>query len=859
MIKRSSQRGIALSLAAIAAVAAASLLSCTPSPEEVAADHGAVIRRFCTDCHNATEQEAGLVLEKPDLVHAASHRATWEKVIHKLQAGLMPPPGGPRPSQEEIASLVSYLETSLDATPAEPAGAPIRRLTRSAYGNAVRDLLGFPIDVETLLPPDISSDGFDDVSDTLRTSPLLLERYLTVGLRVAAMAIGDTKLSPRATEYRPRLDLSQNTWIEGLPYGTRGGLVVDHYFPTDAEYEIRPELWRATGSTVRGVEGFKTPFELQILIDGAVVHTAKIGGADDDALSNGDIGSAVTQVGERLPVRLPVRAGLHRVGVTFVMKSFALEQKILAPRESDLPIGNDAYGWPIITRVLVGGPYESTGSGDTPARRAIFTCRPGASMSDTACAEQILDRLAFRAYGRPLGDADRKALRELYATGSDGGRDFEAGIELGLARILSGPEFLLYHGFTEDDAVSGGDKQEKREEGEGADHDDAFTLASRLALFLWNSIPDEHLLDDAAAGRLLEPATLEAEVRRMLADPRAETLVTDFAEQWLQLRRVDSKSPDERLFSNFDDNLRRDMLHETRLFLGSVLLGDSSVLDLLGADYTFLNERLAEHYGIDGVFGDAFRRVELKDPNRRGLLGQGSILFLTSVANRTSPVFRGKWIMTTLFNSPPPPPPPNVPALEENGATGKPRSVRERLEQHRASPVCAACHAIIDPPGLALENFDPVGRWRDTDSGQPIDASTTLPGGVAISGPSGLREAILSRPELFVSTLTQKLMVYALGRRLEAEDMPTVRRIVREAARDDYRFSALVLGIVRSPEFQEQAHLPAETTQNAAGTETVADAQVPRTVADTRDAGTAVDTPKLAAARASSTSTGGSK
>ena len=779
---------------AIATIVATSLIACTRSKQEVAAEHGAVVSRYCSECHSVAEQEGGLVLERPNLADPAAQRAKWEKVIHKLDAGLMPPPGEPRPSNEAIASLVSYLETNLDATAPKPAGAPVRRLNRTAYGNAVRDLLGFPIDVEALLPADVSSNGFDNVSDTLKTSPLLLERYLTVGLRVAAMAIGDTTLAPRGTEYRPRLDLSQNDWIEGLPYGTRGGLVVDHYFETDAEYEIRPELWRATGSTVRGVEGFETPFELQILVDGVVVHSAKFGGADDDALSNRDIGSAVMQVGERLPVRLPVKAGLHRVGVTFVMKSFALEQKILDPREADLPIGNDAYGWPIVTRVLVAGPYQSTGPGDTATRRAIFTCRPGASLTDTACADQILGRLALRAYGRPLNDHDRDTLRALYAKGSENGRDFEAGIEVGLARILSGPEFLLYHGLTEEGAISGSDEQ-----------DDAFTLASRLALFLWNSIPDDQLLHDATAGRLSDPKVLEAQVRRMLADARAETLVTDFAEQWLQLRIVNSKAPDERKFPTFDDNLRRDMLHETELFLRSVLLEDKSVLDLIRADYTFVNERLAEHYGIDGVFGDAFRRVTLRDPNRRGLLGQGSILFQSAVANRTSPVFRGKWIMTVLFNSPPPPPPPNVPTLDQSTGSNTPRSVRERLEQHRKDPVCAGCHAIIDPPGLALENFDPIGRWRERDSGQPIDATTTLPGGIAVSGPSGLRDAILSRPELFVSTLTEKLMVYALGRRLEADDMPAVRRIVREAARTDYRFDDIVLGIVRSIQFQQKA------------------------------------------------------
>ena len=809
MSRGSLQRCVALSLAT---VAAASLISCTRSPQEVVAEHGAVVSKYCTDCHSAAEREGGLVLENPNLADPPAQRAKWEKVIHKLKAGLMPPPRESRPSDRAVASLVSYLETTLDASAPTPAAAPVRRLNRTAYGNAVRDLLGFPVDVEALLPAEISSEGFDNVSDTLKTSPLLLERYLTVGLRVAAMALGDTKLSARGTEYRPRLDLSQNDWIEGLPYGTRGGLVVDHYFPTDAEYEIRPELWRATGSTIRGVEGFKTPFELQVLIDGAVVHSAEFGGADDDALSNRDIGSAVMQVGARLPVRVAVTAGLHRVGVTFVMKSFALEQKLLDPRRADLPIGNDAYGWPIVTRVLVAGPYRSTAPGDTPVRMAIFTCRPGASVSDGACAEQILGRLALRAYGRPLNDQDRQTLRELYASGSYNGRDFEAGIEVGLARILSGPEFLLYHGVTEDAAITGGDSQ-----------DNGVTLASRLALFLWNSIPDDQLRDAAIAGRLLSPEVLETEVRRMLADPRADTLVTDFAEQWLQLRLVKAKAPDQRTFPTFDDNLRRDMLHETELFLRSVLLEGASVLDLIRADYTFLNERLAAHYSIDGVFGDAFRRVPLRDPNRRGLLGQGSILFQTSVANRTSPVFRGKWIMTNFFNSPPPPPPAKVPALEESIAGNTPHSVRERLEQHRKDPVCAGCHAIIDPPGLALENFDAIGRWRETDSGQAVDATTTLPGGTAVSGPSGLREALLRRPEIFVSTFTEKLMVYALGRRLEAEDMPTVRRIVREAASDDYRFRAIVLGIVRSPQFQQKARFTTSATQ------TVADIRPPST------------------------------
>ncbi len=554
--------------------------------------------------------------------------------------------------------------------------------------------------------------------------------------------------------------------------------MIDHYFPTDAEYEFRPELWEAAASTVRGLEGFATPFEFEMLLDGVPVHRAQLGGRDDDALSNRDQGSATASAQERIRVRMPVSAGMHRLGFTFVMKSFAIEQRVLQPFKSDLPPGNDAYGWPRIARVLITGPYDSKSPGDTPVRRAIFTCRPepsvgdGPSIGDVDCAEEILGRLARRAYSRPVTETDLKTLLQFYARGSGGGRDFDRGIQLALARILSGPEFLFRGAEPASSAAPG-----------TVYRVDGATLASRLALFIWSSIPDDELLDDALARRLGEPKVLEAQVKRMLADPRAHALVANFAEQWLQLRNIAAKAPDLLEFPDWDDNLRKDMLRETDLFLQSVLLGDASVLDLIGADYTFLNERLAAHYGIDGVFGDAFRRVTLTDPNRRGLLGQGSVLFETSVANRTSPVFRGKWIMTNVFNSPPNPPPPNVPALEDNGAGAAPRTVRERLERHREDPVCAGCHLTMDPPGFALENFDPVGRWRETDGGRPIDASGTLAGGVPITGPIALREAIISRPEIFVGTVTQKLMTYALARGLEPEDMPAVRGVVRAAAK----------------------------------------------------------------------------
>jgi hypothetical protein len=783
---------------------------CGRSPEELAAEQGAVVEQYCTDCHSAAEREADLTLENVDLLHPESNAAMWEKVIHKLQVGLMPPPENPRPARETALALARYLEAKLDSAAAanpSPGRQPIHRLNRAEYGNAIRDLLGLRVDVESLLPADSSSHGFDNVSDVLKTSPLLLERYLTLGSLVAATAIGDTTIAPRAVHYAPRPDLSQNRWIEGLPLGTRGGLVVEHYFPVDGVYEFRPELWEAAASTVRGLEGFQKPFEYQMLLDGMPVHTATIGGLEDDALSNRDQGSATADAQERLRIRLAVTAGPHRLGFTFVMKSFAIEQRLLQPFKSDLPLGNDAYGWPRLSQVLVTGPFDATGSGDTPVRREIFTCQPSADLNHVQCAEEILARLAQRAYSRPLTESDITALRGFYEQGSGGGRNFERGIQLALTRILSGPEFL-FRAAGAPTTTAGGAPQPM----------DDVALASRVALFLWSSIPDESLLDAATAGRLSEPVVLEAQVRRMLADPRAESLVANFAEQWLQLRNIAAKAPDLLEFPDWDDNLRQDMLRETHLLLRHVLLEDASLLDLIDADYSFVNERLAAHYGIDGIYGDAFRRVTLQDPQRRGLLGHGSILFETSVATRTSPVFRGKWIMTNIFNSPPTPPPPNVPALEDGAPNDTPRSVRERLERHREDPVCAGCHVTMDPPGFALENFDAIGRWRETDAGRPVDATGTLADGTVVDGPSALRAAILSRPDIFVGTVAQKLMTYALARGLEPGDMPAVRAIVRDAAADDYRFSALVLGIVQSAPFrmQEQAPAAAATTARLA-------------------------------------------
>jgi hypothetical protein len=806
------------------------ITACTGSEhsvEQVAAAHQAVLDRYCTDCHNRAEQAGDLVLQDAGLANPAARADVFESVLHKLRLGLMPPPGEPRPQTAMISELVAWLESSLDAAAAaspNPGRMPLHRLNRTEYANAIRDLLGVDLDIASQLPADSRSHGFDNISDVLTTSPLLLERYLTVALRVAAAAVGDTRTEPRTAHYQPRPDLSQNQWIEGLPLGTRGGLVVDHYFPVDGEYEIRPELWAAAASTLRGLEGFQTPFELEILIDGAVVHRAPVGGRQDDDLSNRDQGSATAIVNERIATRVPVAAGLRRVGVTFVARSHAINQRILQPFDSDVPAGNDAYGWPRILRLLVTGPFEASGPGETPARRALFTCRPGTAMTDTDCAQDILARVAGRAWSRPLTDTDTAMLLDFYRQGRDGLTDtrasgdvaFERGIQLALARILSGPEFIF----------RGDGHPEEVPPGQDYPISD-LALASRLALFLWSSIPDEPLLELALADRLREPGVLASEVQRMLADPRARSLVTDFAMQWLQLTTVRTKAPDRMTFPEFDDNLRQAMLRESEMLLEHVLLGDRSVIELLDADYTFLNEQLAYHYGVAGVYGDAFRQVTMDDPQRRGLLGHASVLFETSVATRTSPVFRGQWIMTNLLNAPPPPPPPDVPELEAV-FTGAPQTMRERLAQHTADPVCASCHAVMDPPGFALEHFDALGRWRDTDNGLPVDSAAQLPDGTDISSPAALRTALLSQPDIFVNTLTQKLMTWALSRGLEAEDLPTVRAIVRDAAVQDYRFSALILGIVESTQFQMRRR-PADGGPDGSGTRTAAVADLAAT------------------------------
>ena len=760
------------------------------------AEQQALLDKYCVTCHNARlniPAGAPLYLDKVDLTNVAKDAATWEKVVRKLAVGAMPPQGAPHPDAAALKAFATYLSTTL-ARAADRANDPgvfaLHRLNRTEYANAIRDLLLLDVDVTALLPPDSSDHGFDNIASALTITPALLERYLTAGMRIAALAVGDPKTEPAMARFPVRLDYTQNAYVEGLPLGTRGGTLVDYTFPVDGEYVLSASLFRPVDNADSGIEGQDTPHVFEISVDGVRVHAASIGGPDDHALSQKNLTAARESVGERMKVRTFVAAGSHAVGFTFVAKP-ARSQDLFEPAlrsSQDLHVGSEI---PKLSQVAITGPMRVDRVGDTPTRQKLFVCRPAGAPQETVCARQILSTFARRAYRRPVTDEDMQPLVDFYRLGRQTG-DFDAGIRAALPRVLASPSFLFR---TESDPAP--------LPANAAHPVTDIELASRLSFFLWSSIPDDQLLDTAIKGRLRAPGVLEAQVRRMLRDPRAEALTTNFVGQWLALRNLEKAQPDLLGFPQWDHNLRTAMQRETELLFDSVVRDDRSALDLLNADYTFVNERLAKHYGIANVYGPAFRRVTVTDPNRRGLLGQGSILTLTSVATRTSPVFRGKYILTTFLNVPPLPPPANVPALEENTGNAKPKSVRERLEAHRASPVCASCHRNMDPIGFALENFDAVGQWRDrTEAGTPVDASGVLLDGSTVDGPAALRQALMNRPDVFVGTLTEKLLTYALGRGLEPYDMPVVRSIVREAAKQDYRTMAIVSGIVQSRPFQ---------------------------------------------------------
>ena len=770
----------------------------------------AVFDRYCITCHNDRLRTGGLTLDRTSVDADDPSRDTdvWERVITKLRTGAMPPPGRPRPDAGTYDAVANHLETAIDRVAAmdpDPGRtSTVHRLNRTEYRNAIRDLLALDLDVTPLLPGDETSDtGFDNNADVLSISTAQLERYLSAARTITRLATGLPPTGPGFETFDvPLLLLQDERQSENLPLGSRGGVAIPYHFPVDGEYLIKIELrtnWQDY------ILGMGSAHQLDVRIDGELVKRFTVGGevrgrpapVTFTIAEPGDPEweTYLLTADEQLEVRVPVEAGPRTVGVSFVRNVWEPEG-ILKPRQAGELLSNDEvyHGNAAVSAVAIGGPYAVAGAGDTPSRQAIFTCRPEttAASDERACATEIVSRLARRAYRRPVTREDVGTLLGFFDSGRESGGTFDAGIQLALERMLVDPDFLLRIERDPAGATPGAPYPLTGVE-----------VASRLSFFLWGGIPDDALLDAVEQGTLTEPAVLEAQVHRMLADPRAGALVDDFAAQWLHLRNLEDVQGDPVPFPDFDDNLVEAFRQETMLFLASNLREDRSVLGLLDADYTFANERLARHYGIPGVYGSRFRRITLPDREQRGgLLGHGGLLALTSYPTRTSPVLRGKWLLDTILGAPPPSPPADVPALPERGEGDHTTSVRERLERHRQAPACATCHASIDPPGFALEQFDGLGVWRTQDEfGNPIDATATMPDGRIVAGMAGLRALLLERPAQFAGTVTEKLLSYALGRGLEHTDKPTVRAIVRDAAADDYRWSALIAGIVKSPAF----------------------------------------------------------
>ena len=760
---------------------ASSLSSPTPSADRATLD------RYCVTCHNSRTRTGGLALDTLDVTRVAADAETWEKVVRKVRGRMMPPPGLPRPDDATYDALSAHLEEALDRAvavrPHPGRTDTFRRLSRVEYQNAIRDILALDVDVSALLPKDDASHGFDNVSNG-ELSPTLLERYLAAAQKVSRAAIGSVLPSPASHLVVLPADLTQEDHLEGLPFGTRGGATFKYTFPKHAVYEFQLRLARDRNENV---EGLSEPQQIEISIDGSLAQTFVVKpNRNQSGAYYADEG-----VDNHLKLRIGVGAGPHDVSVTFPRKTFALEETERQPSLAHYNMDRHPRVQVALYSVSITGPFALGEPIETPSRRRVFVCKPARVANEQACAKQILSTIARRAFRRAVTDADLEAPLRFYKEARATG-DFETGIEMAVRAVLASTEFLFRI-----------ERDPKNAAPRTAYRVSDVELASRLSFFLWSSVPDEELLDLATTGRLSQPATLERQVKRLLADPRSEALVSNFAGQWLYLRNLAAASPDARQFPDFDDNLRQAFRRETELFFQSIVSEDRSALDLLRADYTFVNERLAKHYGIPNVYGSRFRRVSLGENNvRGGLLGQGSILTVTSYANRTSPVLRGKWILENIVGTPPPPPPANVPVLQETDASGRVLSMRERMVQHRSRPECASCHRLMDPAGLSMENFDAIGRWRTrTESGSEVDATGGLPDGSEFTGASGLRSALLRRPDLFVGTLTEKLMTYGLGRGLEFHDAPAVRTVVRNAQAQDYRFSSLVLGIVRSDPF----------------------------------------------------------
>ncbi len=737
-----------------------------------------LLDEYCVRCHNARLLTAGLSLEDVDLAEVTADAEVWEKVLRKLHARSMPPAGAPRPDEPAYVALVSHLETGLDgaavANPDPGRTAPFHRLNRTEYQHVIRDLLALDVDVTAWLPGDDAAYGFDNNAGVLSMSPALLDVYHTATTKISRLAIGDLSVGADVARYRFSKSLLQETRLDELPFGSRGGAAAQHYFPLDGEYVVTLDL-----------AGPRTQSEqIEVRLDG--VKVGEVSTAARPSL----LGEAVAT-----EVRFTASAGSHTVGVVLLKRMLAAEGRFPAyfPWANSAvfatTIGASQYLH--VDGVEITGPFSPTGIGDTPSRQRVFTCRPDSVGGEEPCAREILGTLARRAYRRPATVADVDTLLSFYREGRQGGGDFDAGVRVALTRLLVDPDFL-YRAELDPPAGATGAPYRLSD----------LELASRLSFFLWSSIPDDALLELAEQNRLQDPVVFEQQVRRMLADDRSTALVTSFGAQWLFLRNVRMASPDRFQFPEWDDDLRVAMTRETELFLESQIRENRPLGELLTADYTFVNERLAHHYGLPDVYGSQFRRVSLPDDRRAGLLGHASILTVTSFPNRTSPVVRGKWVLENMLGMPPPSPPPNVPELEENERGEAPRSIRERLELHRRNPVCASCHARMDPMGFALEPFDAIGRWRSADDGIPVDARGALVDGTEIDGPRGLREMLVRRQDEFKSALTEKLLTYAIGRGVEYYDMPAVRRILREAESDDHRWQSIILGITRSTPFQ---------------------------------------------------------
>ena len=769
------------------------------------------VRRYCVTCHNDRLRTAEFSLDGVDLSDLGGHAEQWEKVINKLRTRTMPPVGRPRPEIETYDALASWLESELDQYAADRPNPgrteAFHRLNRAEYANAIRDLLVIDVDVNELLPADdIDQYGFDNMADVLTVSPALMDRYLSAARKIGRLALGEEPLGPATETYSVNiLNVQDDRMGDDVPFGSRGGLGIRHYFPVDGEYDLAVTLHR---NYVNYVRGMGSRHELEVRLDGELVRSFTFGGEEPD-VTQAPASYGGNQFGDpewveymlfadaNMRVRFPATAGPHVVSVTFVRR-FTEPEGVLQPRQSSFAVAVNEMrdGNAAVDKVAIGGPYVSHGPGDTPSRRAIFSCQPATNSNsdEERCAQEILSGLARRAYRRPLEEFDLSTLMNFYRMGRSDG-SFDAGIQLALERLLISPDFLF------------------RVERDPIDSDPGtiyaltdLEIASRLSYFLWSSGPDDELLALAERSRLNDPAILEQQVIRMLADPRATALVQNFAGQWLYLRNLRGAVPDPLVFPEFDENLREAFAKETEMFVESLLREDTSVLDLLGADYTFVNERLARHYGIEGIYGSHFRRVSLAPDmaeRRGGIFGHGSLLTVTSYPNRTSPVLRGKWVLTNILGTPPPAPPADIPDLPDRGENGEAATVRDRLARHRESPACSVCHAPMDPLGLALENYNAVGQWRTTGEAElPIDSSGNLPDGTVFEGPLGLRTLLLERRDQFVGTFTEKLLAYALGRGPEYYDRPTVRAITRAAASDNYRWSSIIVGIVQSTPFR---------------------------------------------------------